>query len=69
MLWNDAETFATEAVSIIEKVFTVLYGHHLNVDESKQILDEYSEDFWRHLRAGLEAVGKKADGSVKERPR
>jgi len=69
VLWGDAETFATQAVAIIEKLFTVLYGHYLNVDESKKILDEYSEDFWRHLRAGLETAEKEPSGSVKERPR
>jgi len=69
VLWDDAEKFAMQAVAIVEKVFTVLYGHHLKMDESTKTLDEYSEDFWRHLRAGLEAAGKKADGTVKERPR
>jgi hypothetical protein len=67
--WGDAEAFAAEAAALIERIFVTLYGHHLNLNESKEILAEYSEDFWRHLRAGIEAAPKELDGSVKEEPR
>lgn len=69
MKWGDAEAFAAEAAALIERIFVTFYGHHLSLDESKEILAEYSEDFWRHLRAGLGAAPKERDGSVKEQPR
>lgn len=67
--WGDAETFAADAAALIEQIFAALYGHHLKLNESREILADYSEDFWRHLRAGLEAAPKARDGSVKEKPR
>jgi hypothetical protein len=67
--WGDAEEFATHAAALIERVFVTLYGHHLSLDESKTILAEYSDDFWKHLRAGLDTAPKRPDGTVKERPR
>lgn len=67
--WGDADKFATHAAALIERVFVTLYGHHLSLDQSRTILAEYSDDFWVHLRVGLDTAPKGPDGSVKERPR
>lgn len=67
--WGDPSAFAEQSESLITQFCRVLFGHYLNIEESRPILMEYSEDFWRHLRVGIEVAEKNPNGSVKERPR
>ena len=66
---GDPGAFASQAETFLDGVYRVLFGHPLNLDESQRTVKGYSEDFWAHVRNGLQAAQKEPDGCVRERRR
>ncbi|GFE79264.1 hypothetical protein GCM10011487_12640 [Steroidobacter agaridevorans] len=65
--WGDAAYVTNLAAPILKKLMSGLFGIGIAIDEVPSMFGRYADDFWHHLRTGLEVNGGGPDKPVRPR--